>query len=232
MADKPYKVIVEGEDGRGTQIWEAETPEEMAGQFKQAQTNATNKIRQQEQELVQLRQLAMQSQNNNNGSRNHIVDVDERRNALLQNPDATIAETAVRAIEQRYGPMVGQLSQMTAQANAAREANEFVEKHPELKQLIGTSEGKKIEEALAEILNQRQWECTAETLEDALAIAQQHGKISGATMLPHPLDMRYVPSTVTRPSAQVNTSESEAEFLTHAPLKEVEKYIRKKHGGV
>src|SRR2546430_11295951 len=51
MADKAYKVIIEGENGAGSQVFEAETPEELQTQFKEAQTHATAKIREQAQEL-------------------------------------------------------------------------------------------------------------------------------------------------------------------------------------
>src|SRR6266850_4171701 len=51
MADKQYKVIIEGENGAGSQVFEAETPEELQDKFKEAQTHATAKIREQAQEL-------------------------------------------------------------------------------------------------------------------------------------------------------------------------------------
>src|SRR5438045_262766 len=51
MADKQYRVIIEGENGAGSQVFEAETAEELQDQFKTAQTHATAKIREQAQEL-------------------------------------------------------------------------------------------------------------------------------------------------------------------------------------
>ena len=45
MSEKPYKVIIPGINGGGSQVFEAETPEEMQQQFQQAQENATAKIR-------------------------------------------------------------------------------------------------------------------------------------------------------------------------------------------
>src|SRR5258708_1873189 len=51
MADKQFRVIIEGENGAGSQVFEAETAEELQDQFKTAQTHATAKIREQAQEL-------------------------------------------------------------------------------------------------------------------------------------------------------------------------------------
>src|SRR6266566_2159544 len=56
MADKAYKVIIEGTDGRGSQVFEADTPEELQTQFKEAQTHATAKIAQQDKENTELKQ--------------------------------------------------------------------------------------------------------------------------------------------------------------------------------
>jgi hypothetical protein len=51
MSEKPYKVIIEGQNGAGNQVFEAETPEELQTKFQEAQTHATAKIREQAEAL-------------------------------------------------------------------------------------------------------------------------------------------------------------------------------------
>jgi len=237
MAEKPYRVIVEGEDGRGTQVWEAETPEEMMGQFKQSQTHATQKIREQAQEIAQLRQFALQAQAGN-GHHEPEVNRDQRVQELLSDPDAAIERVickklGVNSLQEVVQDYAG-VRQGATVANTEATARKFVQRHPEWDAL--SQEDRMREGAiLGQILDEQGWPTDND---DAFDLAYKVGlgsgrfkTLHGTVDEPPNYHRGSIPTTVTRPSSQPNTSESEREFLTNAPLKEVEKYIRKKHGG-
>ena len=237
MAEKPYRVIVEGEDGRGTQVWEAETPEEMQGQFKQAQTHATQKIREQAQEIAQLRQFALQAQAGN-GHHEPEVNRDQRVQELLSDPDAAIERVickklGVNSLQEVVQDYAG-VRQGATRSNMEAAANQFVNSHPEWNSL-SDADKKREGMILGQIVEEQGWPVdNPEVLDLAYKVGLGSGRfkiLHGTVDEPPNYRNGPIPTTVTRPSAQINTSESEAEFLTHAPLKDVEKYIRKKHGG-
>ena len=237
MAEKPYRVIIEGEDGRGTQVFEADSPEEMQGQFKQAQTHATQKIREQAQEIAQLRQFALQAQAGN-GHHEPEVNRDQRVQELLSDPDAAIERVickklGVNSLQEVVQDYVG-VRQGATRSNMEAAANQFVNSHPEWNSL-SDADKKREGMILGQIVEEQGWPVdNPEVLDLAYKIGLGSGRfkiLRGTVDEPPNYHRGSIPTTVTRPSSQPNTSESEREFLTNAPLKEVEKYIRKKHGG-
>ncbi|PYT49510.1 MAG: hypothetical protein DMG44_10620 [Acidobacteria bacterium] len=235
MAEKPYRVIVEGEGGQGTQVFEADSPEEMLGQFKQAQTHATNKIRQQEQELAQLRQLALQAQANN-GNGHQVVDRDQRVQELLSDPDAAIERAicnklGVNSLQEVVQDYAGvRQGSIQARINAAGEV--FLQTHPEWNSL-STEQANQNARVIGAIVEENGWDPTdPKDLDKGYGLAMGTGKIKGLVgTVDVPSFMAPVPTTVTRPSAQPNTSESEQQFYqTAKSAEDIKNYILKKHG--
>src|SRR6266478_1247147 len=237
MAEKPYRVIIEGEDGRGTQIYEADSPEEMMGQFKQAQTHATKKIGEMAQENAQLRQLALQAQANGNGNHAPEVNRDQRVQELLSDPDAAIersicAKLGVGSLQEVVQDYAG-VRQGSLQSRIDAAGVVFLQTHPEWNSLSAEQSNQNAR-LLGEIVAENGWDGTdPKDLTKAYALAMGQGKIKGLSgTVEVPSLMEPVPTTFTRPSSQPNTSASESEFLTNAPLKDVEKYLKKKHGEI
>ena len=161
MAEKPYRVIIEGEDGRGTQVFEADSPEEMQGQFKQAQTHATQKIREQAQEIAQLRQFALQAQaGNGNGRHEPEVNRDQRVQELLSDPDAAIervicAKLGVNSLQEVVQDYAG-VRQGATRSNMEAAANQFVNSHPEWNSL-SDADKKREGMILGQIVEEQGW---------------------------------------------------------------------------
>ncbi|SRR6266851_2785535 len=241
MAEKPYRVVIEGEGGRGSQVFEAETPEEMQQQFQNAQTHATKKIGEQAQEIAQLRQLAAEAQAQaRNGARNQIVDVGERTNTLLSDPDAYIEKSISRRLGVNNLDEVLQSYDATRRAAAQSAINstaaEFFEKFPEWNSL--SDEDRRYNgNVLQAVVDRNGWNPSdLNDVTQAYALAQGGKLLRGLVgTVDLPIDYGFgtvsVPTTVTRPSAQVNTSESENHFLSTAPTEKVREYLEKKFQG-
>src|SRR6267378_3413699 len=182
MAEKPYRVIIEGEDGRGTQVFEADTPEEMQQQFQNAQYHATKKISEMAQENAQLRQMVMQQNagnGNGNGKGHQVVDRDQRVQELLSDPDAAIERVickklGVNSLQEVIQDYAG-VRQGATVANTEATARKFVQRHPEWDALSPedrTREGM----ILGQILDEQGWPTDND---DAFDLAYKVGLGSG-----------------------------------------------------
>jgi len=238
MAEKPYRVIIEGEDGRGTQVFEADTPEEMQQQFQNAQYHATKKISEMAQENAQLRQMVMQQNagnGNGNGKGHQVVDRDQRVQELLSDPYAAIERVicnklGVNSLQEVVQDYAGVRQGATAASmNAAGAA--FLGRHPEWGK-ISQEQIKFNAEVMQKVADENGWDMTdGRVLDTCYAIGLGTGKLRGlvgTTEVPSLLPA--VPTTVTRPSSQPNTSESEQQFYQTAKLDDMRKYIEKKFG--
>jgi len=235
MSDKPYKVIVPGINGGGSQVFEADSPEEMQQQFQQAQENATALIRQQAEQIEQIKQQ-MQKQNVQPAQPNGPDGFDKQKffNDLYERP----ADAIAYALEKKMGINLDNFMQeyqtvrQGAQMGITNAVNaQFAQKHPELLQ-VPQEDDIKNAEVISKILTENGWAYNLNNLEAAYAVAKNGGKLklpstdfSPEAVLPH------APTTVSRPTGQVNTSESEDEFLKTAPLSKVKDYLERKYQG-
>ena len=238
MAEKPYRVIVEGEDGRGSQIFEAETPEELQQQFQQSATHATRKISEMSQENAQLRQMVLQAQaGNGNGHHEPEVNRDQRVQELLSDPDAAIERVickklGVNSLQEVVQDYAG-VRQGATRSNVEAAAGQFLNSHPDWSAL-SEADRKREGTILGQIVDEQGWPADNP---DVLDLAYKIGLGSGRFKLLHgtvdePPNYHNgpIPTTVTRPSSQPNTSESEQEFYKTAKLDDMRKYIEKKFG--
>lgn len=224
MADKPFKVIIEGEDGRGSQVFEAETAEELQNQFKEAQTHATKKIAEQDRELQATKERLAQLEANiepaaapTNGGTDTAW-----RKQFFKEGLSEIFGAPIDDVLQDYQ----RISQTTEQIRLNALGNSLLQECPEI---AGTSEADQIENGkkIAKYVEENGMPMTLAGLKAATVLLEREGKLKvtpGDTqdILPP------VPTTVTRPSVQVNTDQSEKQFLATAPTEEVRKYLEKK----
>ncbi len=238
MAEKPYRVIIEGEDGRGTQVFEADTPEEMQQQFQNAQYHATKKISEMAQENAQLRQMVMQQNagnGNGNGKGHQVVDRDQRVQELLSDPDTAIERVicnklGVNSLQEVVQDYAG-VRQGSIQSRIDAAGVVFLQAHPAWNSLSAEQSSQNAR-TLGEIVAENGWDPTnPKDLEKGLALGIGSGQIKGLSgTVDVPPFMPPVPTTVTRPSVQPNTSDSEKQFYQTAKLDDMRKYIEKKFG--
>ena len=231
--DKAYKVVIPGIDGGAAQVFEAETPEELAQKFQEAQTNATAKIRelaqQNEQFQEQIQQLTPATPA---GKDPEGFDRQEYFRMLYENPVAAqkyamqfVIGAPVDQFLQDYqtvrgGAMMGIQNAVNAQ---------FAQKHPELLQ-VPQEDDIKNAEVISKILTDNGWAYNLNNLEAAFAVAKTNNqlKLNSNSFSPEAI-LPPAPTTVSRPTGQVNTSESEEEFLRTGPLTKVKEYLEKKY---
>ena len=147
MAEKAFRREIDLGDGSGKQVFEADTAEELNDVLATAQTNATKKIRDQNEELKTLRrQSVMQPES---GERDPSGPMPEfKTRALTQdekfalgqrllNP-ATAVDALMEAIELGLGSNLGQVRQALGRAEstprqlvAERQGEAFLLNHPE-----------------------------------------------------------------------------------------------------
>lgn len=223
MADKQYKVIIEGTDGRGSQVFEADTPEEMQNQFKEAQTHATAKIAEQDRENSELkhRLATLESSIEPADKANGNTDTAWRKQFFKEGL-TEIFGAPIEEVIKDYG----RISQTTEQIRLNALGNSLLQECPEI---AGTSEADQIENGkkIAKMVEEQGWPTTLQSLKAATVLLEREGKLKVA-----PVDnqdvLPPVPTTVTRPSAPVNTDQAEKEFLRTAPTEDVRKYLEKK----
>jgi hypothetical protein len=223
MADKQYKVIIEGEDGRGSQVFEAETPEELQNQFKEAQTHATKKIAEQDKELQAARErlAALEANIEPAPAGNGGTDTAWRKQFFKEGL-TEIFGAPIDDVIRDYG----RISQTTEQIRLNALGNSLLQQCPEI---AGTSEADQIENGkkIAKFVEENGMPMTLEGLKAATVLLEREGKLKVAPLENSEI-LPPVPTTITRPSVQVNTDQSEKEFLRTAPTEEVRKYLEKK----
>ena len=122
----------------------------------------------------------------------------------------------------RGGAMMGIQNAVNAQ---------FAQKHPELLQ-VPQEDDIKNAEVISKILTDNGWAYNLNNLEAAFAVAKNENKLKlQSTSFSPEATLPVAPTTVTRPTGQVNTSESEDEFLRTAPLGKVKDYLERKYAG-
>lgn len=234
MSEKAYKVVIPGINGGGAQVFEAETPEEMQQQFQQAQENATGKIRELAQQNEQLQQQIQQLNPAPANKGNDPEGFDRQRyfSLLYENPieaqkyamqfviGAPVEEFMKDYQTVRGGAMMGIQNAVNAQ---------FAQKHPELLQ-VPQEDDVHNATVISKILTDNGWSYNLNNLEAAYAVAKTNNqlKLQNTTFAPE-ANLPPAPSTITRPSGSVNTSESEEEFLRTAPLEKVKAFLEKKY---
>lgn len=221
MAEKPYKVIIEGANGAGSQVFEAETPEELQTQFQQAQTHATAKIREQAQELEQLRQRELER---------------EKPPANGHTQDDEISKAWKQGIATAFGLPFDTLAQKLAKMDQVTSIQErsFVNqslavKHPELLE-VSQEDDLHNGTVISKIVEELGGNYTESIADAAFALGKQRGLLK-LKLVPvgEEVALTPVPTTVSRPAAAANTSESEEHFLRTAPVEKVREYLEKKH---
>src|SRR2546421_371395 len=224
MADKAYKVIIEGTDGRGSQVFEAETPEELQDKFKEAQTHATAKIAQQDKENTELKQrlatleASIEPAPAANGNPDNAWRKEFFKQGLTEILGVPV-EDFIKDYTQTVRPGA-ELSKINA-VNAA-----FVQKHPELIQ-VSPEDDLHNANTMRKIIADNGWDYSEKSLNAAFAVAKVEGQLKLPVAEPEGA-LPPVPTTVTRPSVQVNTDKTEKEFLTTAPTEKVREYLEKK----
>jgi hypothetical protein len=180
MSEKPYKVIIEGQNGAGNQVFEAETPEELQTKFQEAQTHATAKIREQAQELqtVKERLAALESRrtattpaNGGNG-----FSRDKYFQLLYQDPiaaqDYVLGHRIGQPVDQflnDYAKTVRPGAEM-AKINAVNAA--FVQKHPELLS-VSPEDDLHNANAMRKIIADNGWEYSERNLHAAVCLGEE-----------------------------------------------------------
>jgi hypothetical protein len=232
MSDKPYKVIVPGINGGGSQVFEAETPEEMQQQFQQAQENATAKIRELAAQVETFQQQIQQTKPPDTTDPN-AFDRQKFFSMLYEKPE----EAITYAIEKKLGVNLPDFMQdyqtvrTGAQIGIQNAVNaQFAQKHPELLQVTSQEDDLHNGKVLADILTEHGWSYTVANLDAALALAKAENKLKlmNASFSPE-AQLPPAPTTVSRPTGQVNSSEAEDEFLRTAPINKVKEYLEKKY---
>ena len=107
---------------------------------------------------------------------------------------------------------------------------QFVQKHPELVGGLSEEDDQKNGEEISKILTENGWAYNLPNLEAAFAVAKMNNKLKFvSTSFAPEATLPAAPTTVSRPTGQVNTSESEEEFLRTGPLGKVKEYLEKKY---
>jgi hypothetical protein len=229
MSEKPYKVIIEGQNGAGNQVFEAETPEELQSKFQEAQTHATAKIREQaealrarDEEIATLRQSAG-SYSNGNGN----VTDDEATRLWKEGIAKAFKVPSFDILENKLARM----DQITNFQEQQFVNNSLIAKHPELLEVSKEDDRHNANEIkkIAEELGAPYTEISAEA---CFALAKERGRLRlGVVPVGEEVRLPPVPTTVTRPAAAANTSESREEFLRTAPTEDVRKFLEKEWAG-
>jgi len=219
MADKQYKVIIEGENGAGSQVFEADTPEEL-------QTHATAKIREQAQELQSTKErlTALEANIEPAPAGNGGTDTAWRKQFFKEGL-TEIFGAPIDDVIRDYG----RISQTTEQIRLNALGNSLLQECPEI---AGTSEADQVENGkkIAKMVEEQGWPTTLQSLKAATVLLEREGKLKVTTVENQEI-MSPIPTTVTRPSAPVNTDQSEKDFLRTAPTEDVRKYLEKKFAG-
>ena len=235
MAEKQFKVIVPGENGGGDQVFYYDTPEELQEKFVNAQTNATAKIRELSTRLISAeQQLAATNQAIASGNGDGVNRGDFFQ-TFYESPDAAIERVVcnklgVNSLQEVVQDYAGvRQGSIQARINAAGEV--FLRTHPEWNSL-STEQANQNARVIGAIVEENGWDPTdPKDLDKGYGLAMGTGKLKGLVgTVDVPSFMEPIPTTVTRPSSQPNTSESEQQFYKEAPLEDLRKYIEKKHG--
>ena len=223
MADKQFRVIIEGENGAGSQVFEAETAEELQDQFKTAQTHATAKIREQAQELqaAKARLAALESNIEVAPPPNGGTDSAWRKQFFKEGLSEIFGAPIDDVIKQ-----YGRMSETTEQVRLTALGNSLIQECPEI---AGTSEADQMENGkkIAKYVEENGMPMTLAGLKAATVLLEREGKLKIAPMENQEI-LAPVPTTVTRPSVQVNTDQTEKEFLRTAPTEKVREYLENK----
>jgi len=223
---------VPGIDGGGSQVFEADTPEELTQQFQQAQENATAKIRELAQQNEAFQQRIEQLTPAAPGGGPEGFNKQKYFNLLYENP----IEAQKYAMQFVIGAPVddflkdyntvrqGSLAGMQNMVNA-----QFAQKHPELLQ-VPQEDDIYNAKVISEILTENGWTYNLNNLEAAYAVAKTQGKLKlnaapagpEATLIP-------APTVVSRPTGAADSTQAEDEFLRTAPLDKVKQYLEKKY---
>lgn len=232
MSDKEFKVVIPGIDGGGSQVFEGDTQEELNQKLVDAQTNATQKIRelasanqQYEQQIQQL--TPQQPQQNPDG-----FDKQKFFSDLYERP----ADAIAYALEKKLGIGLDEFLNDYQQVRAGSQLSvqnavnaQFAQKHPELLQ-VPQEDDIHNAQVISKILTDNQWVYNLNNLEAAYAVAKTGNKLKlPNTNFAPEVNMPTAPSTISRPTGSINTTEAEEEFLRTAPLDKVKQYLEKKY---
>lgn len=236
MSDKPYRVIVPGVNGGGSQVFEAETPEEMQEQFRQAQENATALIRQQAQQIEDFKQQAQQFAPKEQSKDPNGFDKQKYFNMLYENPVEAQKYALSFAIGMPVDDFVKdyQTVRNGAHMGIQNAVNaQFAQKHPELLQ-VPQEDDVHNANVISKILTDNGWQYNINNLEAAYAVAKTNNqlKLQNTSFSPE-ATLPLAPTTVTRPTGSQNNSESENEFLNNpnTPTHKIKEYLEKKYSG-
>ena len=234
--DKQYRVVVPGIDGGGSQVFEADTPEELQSQFQQAQENATAKIRElaqqaenYRQQVEQLAPAAAAPQANGDPSG---FNRQKYFNLLYENPveaqkyvmQFSIGMPVEDFIKDYQTVRGGALAGMQNMVNA-----QFAQKHPELLQ-VPQEDDVYNAEVISKILTENGWAYNLNNLEAAYAVAKTQNKLKLPNLANGPeATLVPAPTVVSRPTGAADSSQAEDEFLRTAPLDKVKQYLEKKY---
>jgi hypothetical protein len=226
MSEQPYKIVIPGVDGGGAQVFEANTQEELVEKLRTAQENATAKIR----ELAQTNEALASQINNNSPNGGEEVPYDKQQffSNLYQNPDDAIIGVLERKMGMKFDDFQRdyQNTRLGSQKAIQNEVSAvFAQRHPELLQ-VSTDEDKQNAETLSKILADNQWNFNINNLEAAYALARTQGKLKLPTDSGYAeVRMPPAPSSMTRPTGAVNSSESLQEFFNKGSIAEIRKYF-------
>lgn len=232
MSDKPYKVIIPGIDGGGSQVFEADSQEELNQKLVDAQTNATQKIRelasanqQYEQQIQQLTPAQQQTQPDGFDKQKFFSDLYERP-----------ADAIAYALEKKLGIGLDEFLNDYQQVRAGSQLSvqnavnaQFAQKHPELLQ-VPQEDDVHNAQVISKILTDNGWVYNLNNLEAAYAVAKTNSqlKLPNTNFAPE-VQLAPAPTTIQRPTGSINTTEAEEEFLRTAPLDKVKTYLEKKY---
>jgi hypothetical protein len=235
MADESkQKLIIPGENGRGDQVFEYSSVEDLAEKFKQAQTNATRKIAEQEQALQEARAAVVPKvtpPTSNGFDQQHYL------NLLASNPLGAnkyimgFEDAWPEDIREDYADVRTTAKQMKYNATFAA----FGRIHPELLKVApedDVNNGKAIAKELTEMGVPEGEVPSMKQLEGAF----NNLKAAGRLKLPQDTVATTTATTVDAPTVISSSSTSapsatdaEEKFLRTAPLDQVRAHLEKEH---
>jgi hypothetical protein len=236
-----YKVVIKGEDGRGDQVFEAATPEELAQVFEKTQTHATRKIGEQEEEIRRLREeneaLSAATEpeaHPKSTAKANGEEFDRERYLNLLASDPFAANRYLLAFEEAWPESVRKDYNMVRtaasyglqqQINAA-----FVREHPELLQ-VSRDDDQHNSKVISKILTDNGWAYNKENLEAAFLSAKSKDMLRlPAAPKEEPPPAAVVPTVISEASGQTPNADAEFEkwVRTHPNLDEVRRAVEQR----
>ena len=150
-------------------------------------------------------------------------------NQLYEKPEDAIAY----ALEKKLGVSLADFMQDYQNTRAGAQLSitnsvsaQFAQNHPELLQVSNQEDDRNNGKVLDDIMKANGWAFNLNNLEAAYAVAKTGNKLKlNETNFAPEVHLPHSPSTIQRPTGNVNTSESLQDFYNNAPLPKLREYF-------